>query len=255
MLGKNRIKQINALQIKKFRNETGLFVAEGSKVIYELLKSKIKIIELFAVPEWIESHANILTGDFTITPVNAEEIRKISAMSTACSVVALATIPQQQNNFVPRKDELFIALDAVRDPGNFGTILRTANWYGIKTLICSKDTVDLFNPKTVQASMGSAFRINVIYTDLQPMLKSAAASGIEVFGTFLNGENIYKADLPSSGIIVMGNEGHGIIPEIEVCITRRLSIPCFEQPKSAPESLNVSSAASVILSEFLRRKC
>lgn len=252
MLSKNRIKQINSLQIKKFRAEYGLFIAEGTKVVLELCRSNMRIKEIFAVPEWVSQYAEKFSNT-AITTVTAEEVRKLSAMATACSVVAEVYIPEQSKDFKIQKDKLYIALDSVRDPGNIGTILRIANWFGIDTVIASPDCVDQFNPKVVQASMGSAFRVNIQYLELPKIFSDAKNQGIEIYGTFLNGENIYKSTLSKGGIIVLGNEGHGILPETEKYITRRLNIPCGCNPELAPESLNVSSATAIVCNEFARR--
>ncbi|MBR6179037.1 MAG: RNA methyltransferase [Bacteroidales bacterium] len=251
MLSKNRIKQINSLQIKKYRQESGTFVAEGTKVVLELLRSEMRIKEIFAVPEWILSYADRFKNTI-ITAVNAVEIRKLSAMTTACSVVAEVYIPKPASKPGIRKCELCLALDGVRDPGNLGTILRIANWYGISTVLASNDCTDMYNPKVVQASMGSAFRVRVDYCDLPKMLSEASSMGIDVFGTFMDGESIYSTDLSKGGVIVMGNEGHGISSEVSAAISRRIAIPCGCDSASAPESLNVSSATAIVCNEFYR---
>ena len=253
MLSKNRIKQINSLQIKKYRQESGTFVAEGTKVVLELLRSDMRIKEIFAVPEWILLYADRFKNTI-ITAVNAVEIRKLSAMTTACSVVAEVYMPKPNSTPNIRKGELYLALDGVRDPGNFGTILRIANWYGINTVLASNDCTDMFNPKVVQAAMGSAFRVNVDYCDLPSTLAIAKDKGVDVFGTFMDGENIYSTNLSNGGIIVMGNEGHGISKEVSAAITRRIAIPCGCDSASAPESLNVSSATAIVCNEFCRLK-
>ncbi len=251
MLSKNRIKQINALQQKKFRNESRTFVAEGHKVVSELLRSNLKIREIFATDDWIAGSAHHFGGT-TVTSVSPDEIRKISAMQTACNVVAEVEIPAPCSPETdPRK--LYLAMDSVRDPGNFGTIIRIANWFGIDTILASSDCVDLYNPKVIQASMGSAFRVRVCYCDLCGKLGEMARQGMPVYGTFLNGDNIYQAALGPNGVIVMGNEGHGILPETEKMITKRLYIPTGATPDMAPESLNVSTATAITCSEFLRR--
>ena len=251
MLSKNRIKQINSLQIKKFRQESGTFVAEGTKVVLELLRSNLKIKEIFAVPEWILTYTERF-GNTLITAVNAVEIRKLSAMTTACSVVAEVYAPNYEENTQLKKGEVYLALDGVRDPGNLGTILRIANWYGISTVLASDDCTDMFNPKVVQAAMGSAFRVKLIYCNLYKKLTEAKNQGIEIFGTFVGGENIYDADIKQGGIIVMGNEGHGISQEIEKTVTRKIAIPCGCDASTAPESLNVSSATAIVCGEFFR---
>ena len=253
MLSKNRIKQINSLQIKKYRHESGTFVAEGTKVVLELLRSDMRIKEIFAVPEWILSYADRFKNTI-ITAVNAVEIRKLSAMTTACSVVAEVYMPKSASKPDIRKGEIYLALDGVRDPGNLGTILRIANWYGITTVLASNDCADMFNPKVVQAAMGTAFRVKMEYCDLASTLAAAKDKGVDVFGTFMDGESIYDAYLSHGGIIVMGNEGHGISSEVSDAISRRIAIPCGCDSASAPESLNVSSATAIVCNEFSRSK-
>lgn len=253
MLSKNRIKQINSLQIKKYRQESGTFVAEGTKVVLELLRSDMRIKEIFAVPEWISNYADRFKST-VITAVNAVEIRKLSAMTTACSVVAEVYAPKQPSLPEIKRGQLYLALDGVRDPGNLGTILRIANWYGISAVFASRDCADMFNPKVVQAAMGSAFRVKLEYCDLPQVLATARSAGVDVFGTFMDGENIYETNKENGGIIVMGNEGHGISSEVESTVSRRIAIPCGCDPKFAPESLNVSSAAAIVCNEFYRSK-
>lgn len=251
MLSKNRIKQINALQQKKFRQESRTFVAEGHKVVSELARSKMKIREIFATDDWIAESAHLF-GHTRITPVSPDEIKKLSAMQTACNVVAEVEMFAANDSKIDA-DKLYLAMDSVRDPGNFGTIIRIANWFGIDTILASSDCVDLYNPKVIQASMGSAFRVRVCYCDLCQKLGEMARMGMPIYGTFLNGENIYQAPLSPNGVIVMGNEGHGILPDTEKIITKRLYIPTGASPEMAPESLNVSTATAVVCSEFLRR--
>ena len=252
MLSKNRIKQINALQQKKYRNESRTFVAEGHKVVMELLRSPLKVREIFATGNWIADNAAKFSG-IKITETTDAEIKKISALQTACSVVAEVEMSQPKH-FDLDPDTLYLALDSVRDPGNFGTITRIANWFGIKTILASDDCVDLYNPKVIQASMGSAFRMEVHYCDLPAMLGKAQQLGLPVYGTFLDGENIYTATLACKGVIVLGNEGHGILPETSAKITRRILIPCGASAADAPESLNVATATAIVCSEFFRRR-
>lgn len=253
MISKNRIKQITSLQQKKFRAESQTFVAEGHKVVDELLRSSLKVKEIFATREWIDSNAPRFAG-IAISEVSDDEIRKISAMQTACNVVAEVCMKSQPQKLVIDTKKLYLCLDSVRDPGNFGTILRIANWFGINTIIASNDCVDLYNSKVIQASMGSAFRVEVHYCDLAQTLQEARQMGMPIYGTFLSGVSIYSDALSSNGIIVMGNEGHGILPETEKLITRKLLIPCGSSPDMAPESLNVSTATAVVCSEFFRRR-
>ena len=251
MLSKNRIKQINALQQKKFRSESRTFVAEGHKVIMELLRSPLKVREIFATSDWIAQHATKFSG-VKVTEASDEEIKKISAMQTACNVVAEVEM-KPETSFSFDANTLYLAMDSVRDPGNFGTIIRIANWFGVSTILASNDCVDLYNPKVIQASMGSAFRVDVQYCDLPKTLASAKKIGLPVYGTFLDGDNIYTASLSNKGVVVLGNEGHGILPETSAKITRRILIPCGASAAEAPESLNVATATAIVCSEFFRQ--
>ena len=240
MVSKNQIKLINSLQQKKYRIEHQLFIAEGVKVIQELLQSKIVLEHLFATEESFST--------FTIqtkTEISAQEIKKISVLSTPPSCLALFKIPKQTK---PQTSGLIVALDAIRDPGNLGTIVRLCDWFGITQLVCSNETVDLYNPKVVQATMGSIARVNVNYLDLKTFLSE---SSVPIFGTFMDGKNIYKEELPEQGIIIFGNEANGISSEIEKVIKNRIAIPQFGTIQET-ESLNVATATAIVLSEFRR---
>ena len=240
MVSKNQIKLISSLQQKKYRIQEQLFVAEGIKCIQELLNASFEPVYLFATaavfPE--EYAANV-------TYVSAAELQKMSALSTANTCLAVFKIPQAKQ----RHDRgLIVALDDVRDPGNLGTIIRLCDWFGIEQLFCSAETVDVYNPKVVQATMGSIARVAVHYLDLPHLIGSTHLS---VFGTFMDGKSIYESTLPDSGIIVMGNEANGISAEISEMITKRIAIPKFGMLQQT-ESLNVASATAIVLSEFKR---
>jgi len=253
MLSKNRIKQINALQQKKFRNESRTFVAEGHKVVMELLRSEMKVREIFATDAWIEENAPQFRG-VAVTAASDAEIKKISAMQTPCNVVAEVEM-KPETQFAIDSNTLYLALDSVRDPGNFGTIIRIANWFGIGNILASNDCVDNYNPKVIQASMGSAFRVDVHYCNLPETLADAREMGLPVYGTFLEGDDIYSASLSNKGVVVLGNEGHGILPDTERQITKKILIPCGASAADAPESLNVATATAIVCSEFFRRRC
>jgi RNA methyltransferase, TrmH family len=240
MVSKNQIKLINSLQQKKYRIEHQLFIAEGVKVIQELLQSKIVLEHLYATNESFSSFE--IT---TKTEVTNQEMKKISVLSSPSSCLALFRIPKQ---YKVDSSGLIVALDAIRDPGNLGTIVRLCDWFGITQIVCSNETVDLFNPKVVQATMGSIARVNVSYLDLNQLIKE---SKLPIFGTFMNGENIYNETLPKEGIIVFGNEANGISSEIERNIKNRIAIPQFGTIQET-ESLNVATATAIVLSEFRR---
>jgi len=240
MVSKNQIKLITSLHQKKYRKEHKLFLAEGPKVIKELLKAGFYLEYFFstqtAFPEVSSSVINL---------VSESELKKISALTTPNECLAIFRIPEQK-----KVDEsgLIVALDDIRDPGNLGTIIRLCDWFGIKELVCSEETADLYNPKVVQATMGSISRVNINYLNLENFISNTK---LAVFGTFMEGKNIYKSDLPQHGIIVMGNEANGISPKIENLVKNKISIPRFGDLQQT-ESLNVATATAIILSEFKR---
>lgn len=241
MLSKNQIKLISSLQQKKYRFANQLFFAEGIKVIQELVKSNFELEHLYTTQEDFKE----IRSDKR-TRITESELNKISALSTPNTCLAVFKIPLESKS---ADSGLILALDSVRDPGNMGTILRLCDWFGIKQLICSKETVDIYNPKVVQATMGSIARVNVNYVDLKTFIEK---SKLPVFGTFMNSENIYKTTLSQEGIIVMGNEANGISESIEKLVTKRITIPRFGDVQIT-ESLNVATATAIILSEFRRQ--
>lgn len=236
MVTKNQIKRILSLQQKKYRKQYGLFFVEGQKMIRELLDSDFVLEELFVTED-------IFKEIPTRNIISENELKKISALSNANNSLAVFKIPDRKK---VSDEGLIVALDSVRDPGNFGTIIRLCDWFGIKNIVCSEDTVDLYNPKVLQATMGSITRVNVSYTNLNEFLSKTK---LPVFGTFMEGENIYKTDLPQKGIIVLGNEANGISEETEKSITKKITVPRFG---NNTESLNVATATAIVLSEFKR---
>lgn len=240
MLSKNQIKLITSLHQKKQRLTNQLFFAEGIKVIQELVESNFELVHLYTTLndfEEVSKEKKVIIQD--------NDLKKISALATPNSCLAVFKIPAEKKII---ESGLILALDAIRDPGNLGTILRLCDWFGISQVICSKETVDIYNPKVVQATMGSIARVNVNYVDLESYISQTK---LPVFGTFMDGNNIYKSTLPQEGIIIMGNEANGISPEIENLIKNRLSIPRFGTLQKT-ESLNVATATAIILSEFKR---
>lgn len=241
MLSKNQIKLISSLHQKKYRFANQLFFAEGVKVIQELVKSNFELEHLYTTKDDFKEIA-----PNKITLITENELNKISALTTPNTCLAVFKIPLESKII---ESGLVLALDSVRDPGNMGTILRLCDWFGISQLVCSKETVDIYNPKVVQATMGSITRVNVNYADLVPFLEKTK---LPVFGTFMDSGNIYKTDLPQEGIIVMGNEANGISESIEKLVTKRITIPRFGELQIT-ESLNVATATAIILSEFRRQ--
>lgn len=240
MLSKNQIKLITSLQQKKQRFANQLFFAEGIKVIQELVESNFELVHLYTTQNDFEE-----VSQDKKTLISANELKKISALATQNSCLAVFRI-QADKKII--ESGLILALDSIRDPGNLGTILRLCDWFGIDQIVCSKDAVDIYNPKVVQATMGSIARVNLNYIDLENFI---GQTQLPVFGTFMQGSTIYKTDLPQEGIIVMGNEANGISPELEKLIKNRLTIPRFGSLQKT-ESLNVATATAIVLSEFRR---
>lgn len=241
MLSKNQIKLITSLQQKKYRKQHQLFIAEGKKVIEELLFSNFELEQLFV------TNLDLFIGiDANRTHVISEyDLNKISALKTANEALAVFRIP---NTVEIQLKGLIVALDDVRDPGNLGTIIRLCDWFGIETLLCSEETVDVYNPKVIQATMGSISRVNVHYCNLKEVLLNTE---LPKYGTFMDGESIYEEKLLTEGIVVLGNEANGISKEIEEIVNKRISIPRFGKLQLT-ESLNVATATAIILSEFKR---
>ena len=254
MLSKNRLRFIISLQKKKNREEQNIFIVEGDKLVKEFLDSGMKVRSLIAKPEFIGS----LPGSFLdraeeIEPVSFRELKQISSLKTPHNAVALIEIPAAETGALSTINELIIALDFIQDPGNLGTIIRAASWFGIKDIVCSEDSVDVYNPKVIQATMGAILNVKVHYSDLKKTLHTAANQEIPIYGAMTEGESIYSQELGHNGVILLGNESKGVSDELIPFVTTRLMIPKFTTAKYGIDSLNVGMAASVILSEFARR--
>lgn len=249
MISKATIKKIHALDMRKFRRNERLFVAEGPKLVDELCAT-MKPVYIAALPEWISENAKIVSGtEYDI--VTPDELQRASLQKNPQQVIALFPIPEHRFCTEQLKNELVLMLDGVQDPGNLGTIARIADWFGIRNILCSAETADIYNPKAVQATMGALARVKFHYTDLLQLLSQYDGP---VYGTFLDGENIYGQELSENGIIVMGNEGKGISQGVGEMINRRLYIPNYPIGTQTTESLNVAIAASIVCAEF-RRRC
>jgi RNA methyltransferase, TrmH family len=253
MLSKNKIKLIQSLNRKKDRDETGLFLIEGNKMVEEVLRSEFKIETLVCTAQFADQHPEIRLRAKEIIETDRDSIQKASLLQNPQESLAIVVQPELNAPELNLKTELCLALDFIQDPGNLGTILRIADWFGINTVICSENTVDVFNPKVVQASMGAIFRIKTGYTNLEFFLSETSKSQIPVYGTFMDGNNIYTEMLTRNGIIVLGNEGNGISDQIAQLVNRRIAIPTFSTNRNKAESLNVAIAASICCSEFRRR--
>ncbi len=249
----NQRKLIASLQQARHRRALGLFVIEGTRSVLDSARC-FEIEMLVATPAWLEEHGHRLPPHAgTLLTARAEDMKQMSSMVTPQGVLAVCRIPASPESFEPGPDELILALDRVQDPGNMGTIMRVADWFGINRIIASPDTVDIYNPKVIQATMGAIARVQVLYMPLAPTLRVLADKGIEIYGTFLGGEPLYASPLSKGGVIVMGNEGNGITDETASAITRRITIPPYPADHPTVESLNVGVATAITVAEFRRR--
>lgn len=251
-ISKNKIKYFNSLNLKKNRDNEQVFIAEGIKLVGDLLPY-FKAKYIVATAEWLSKNSYI--ADEIIEIENIEEMKKITSLSTPSPVYVVFYRPQYDFDLqdLLLKRELILALDTVQDPGNLGTIIRIADWFGIKNIICSHGTVDVYNAKTIQSTMGALARVKVHYVELKDVLDTFRKQGYPIYGTFLDGASIYNAELAKYGIIVMGNEGNGISDEIAKLVSDKLLIPSYPADEPTSESLNVAVATAIVCSEFRRR--
>lgn len=250
MLSKNQIKSVRSLSLKKNRDEQRLFVAEGEKLVEDLLPFLV-CRSLFVTSDWATTHAKPSILEYVMVD-GLDEMKKISFLATPTPVLAVFEQPDLKLHISSLKDELILVLDEIQNPGNLGTILRVADWFGITNIICSHTTADVFNPKTVQATMGALARVKVHYVNLLDFFDSYQALNLPIYGTFLDGKNMYKTPLSGVGAIVFGNEGKGISAEIEKFISSRLFIPNYPADLKTSESLNVAVATAIVCAEFRR---
>ena len=241
---KQEIQFVRSLADKRNRDQERLFIAEGDKLISEIIASGLKVRNIYA----LEGH---LSGKAEV--VSAKEMERISQLKTAASSLAVVEQPRHKTPSTAPADKLSIALDGVQNPGNLGTIIRLADWFGVEDIFCSMDTADCFNPKVVQATMGAILRVKVHYLPLAEFLKRTAVEGTPIYGTMLDGENIYSTDLKATGVIVMGNEGKGVSDECAKHFTHKLLIPSYPPERQGSESLNVAMATGIVCAEFRRR--
>ena len=249
MISKNKIKYIRSLELKKNRNKEGKFVAEGFKVVDDLLALQPADL-IVATQEWL--HGKHLANQTEVIEVTEEELKKVSFLQHPQQVLAVFR-QATSGDYSINTSELSLALDGVQDPGNLGTIIRIADWFGITHIYCSQDTADVYNPKVVQATMGSIARVKVEYGNLLALVESLPAD-VPVYGTLLDGDNIYQQTLENRGLIVMGNEGKGISPALAKKVNHRLLIPNFPEGRATADSLNVAIATAITCSEFRRTK-
>ncbi len=250
MISANRIKQIKALSQKKHRRESGLFIVEGDKAVSELLQqSDWEISHIYALQAWLDE--NILPPNTLFDKVSEKELSRISGLTKPNRVLAVVKTPERDITELKTGGKLILLLDNIRDPGNLGTIIRTADWFGIENIICSENTAELYNPKVIQSAMGSFLRVKLYYTSPEVYLSSLSEE-LPVMGALLNGDNIYKKKFPDEGIVIIGNESRGISANLINYITHRIYIPKHRDinKKILPESLNASVAAGIILSHL-----
>lgn len=251
MISKNRQKLIRSLERKKGRLESGLFVAEGPKLVGELLMAQWQPLYVAATEEWWKANAHLRQKVEETDLVTEEELQRCSLQKTPQQVLSLFRIPADCQQLSDVASEgLCLALDGVQDPGNLGTIVRLADWFGIQHIFCSPTTADIFSPKAIQATMGAISRVHVHYIDL---IKELSLCQAPIYGTHLDGENIYEKNLTQNGVIVMGNEGKGISPEVGALVNQRLFIPPYPADRTTVESLNVAIATAIVCAEFRRR--
>ncbi|MBP3668484.1 MAG: RNA methyltransferase [Bacteroides sp.] len=248
MLSKNKIKYIHSLELKKNRKEEGVFIAEGHKLVGDLLGHfPCKLI--VALPNWLEKNPKVTADE--IIEVSPDELSRASLLKTPQDVLAIFGQPHYETSTDVMKHSLCLALDDVQDPGNLGTIIRLADWFGIENIFCSHGTVDVYNPKVIQATMGALARVKLHYCDLTSLISSLKE--IPIYGTFLDGNNIYGEKLSQNGLIIMGNEGNGVSKEVSQLINKRLYIPNYPTSRETSDSLNVAIATAIVCAEFRRR--
>ena len=258
MISSARSKLLRSLQHKKFRDQHLLFLVEGEKMVRELTDNapdqRFRVREIFATPEWIDRNAKQLQlTDIEVVEATEAEIKQVSTLVNPQPVLALVSRPEYSLEMEELLPTPVLAFESIRDPGNLGTIIRTADWYGLDHIVCSPDSTDVFNPKVVQSTMGAIARVQVHYLDLSAMLESPAMKEKAVYGTFLEGENIYETELEAAPLILFGNESHGLSDRLDKHIQHRISIPSFSKRGKGSESLNVASSVAVLCSEMKRR--
>lgn len=251
MLNKNTIKHIHSLRLKKYRNIHKQFIAEGETLVWELLHSRFGIREIYATKAWLDKH-QLAVPDLRVHSLHEKDLRRISSLKTPNKVLAIIDIPDDPVPDPAEINDMILALDNVQDPGNLGTIIRIADWFGIHELVCSSYSVDCYNPKVVQATMGSIARVNIRYTGLPAYLD--ASHSHRIYGTYSEGTNMYETSFHERSIVVFGNESRGISPEVEPHVSRKIHIPPFPAGKREAESLNLSVAVGIVCSEIRRNQ-
>ena len=254
MISKSTIKLIKSLALKKYRAKENLFLVEGDKNVEEVLNSVYLVEQLFATKNFIKENQKLVEKANVVVEVEQSEIKKASLLQNPQNSLSICQLPKQPVFPESLNENLSVFLDDIQDPGNLGTIIRICDWFNVEYLFCSRNTADVYNPKVIQASMGSFSRVKVIRYDFRAVLALAKNTATPIFGAFLEGQNIYTEDLPERALLVVGNEGKGIGREIETGIDKKIKIPEFKTGSPGAESLNVSVATAIICSEFKRQK-
>jgi TrmH family RNA methyltransferase len=255
MVSKSKMNYIISLQKKKIREEERLYIIEGDKLVKEFLMAKVDVRILIAKPEFLNSLPLVhKQGIGEVIPASYDELKKMSSLKSPHNALAVIQMPETAMDLSDLAKSLTVALDCVQDPGNLGTIIRAAAWFGMRNIYCSEDCADVYNPKVIQASMGAILHVNIFYTGLKELLETAQRNNLKIYGTVLEGDSIYSHKLDKNGIILLGNESKGISEYLLPYITDRIMIPKMNDARSGIDSLNVSMAASVIFSEFTRNK-
>jgi len=259
MVSKAKIKMVRSLGRKKYRDQLGLFLVEGEKMVGELLSETpaagYRLKEIIALRSWIEKQD--IRGKIPasgITEADEDSLSRLSQQVSPQPVMALVEMPARPTGPEQMTGDLILGLESVRDPGNLGSIIRTADWFGIRHIICSEDSVDLYNPKVVQATMGALFRVNILYAVLPEIIRHPAFGSRTIFGTFLSGENIYRSNLAGDAMILFGNEARGLSAGLASMTGRKITIPSYDSgERTGPESLNLAASVAVVCSEFRRQ--
>jgi len=242
MISKASVRYVKSLQDKKQRQKYSQFIVEGEKSITELLKSRFRVDVIYALDEWLSQNSTLLKG-FSVESVSYHELKQMSAHQSPQKALAVVDFPEPLP--LSTSDAFILALDEIQDPGNLGTIIRIADWYGIQHIVCSKGCTDVYNPKCINSTMGSFLRVNVVYADI---ITTAEQLNMPLMVAVLNGQNVHSKNLPKRGILVIGNEGHGINPNIIEAATERLTIPRF----GGAESLNAAVSTAILLDNLVR---
>jgi len=261
MLSNNRISFVKSLHQKKNRFAEGLFLAEGDKLVREYLQSDFQVEEVYAQSDWLKEHGKLIGIGVESYGATSKDLERLSTLVTAPDVIAVVKVPEVRIHLSEYFSGLTLILDGIRDPGNMGTIIRTADWFGVSRIVASDDSAEHWNPKVVQASMGSLTRIRIVnyeltnfFSELNSFARTNNRDVLPVYGTFMDGKNIYKEELTAEGFIVIGNEANGIRETTEPFVNHRLSVPSFSEGPAKAESLNAAIATALVLAEFRRPK-